>query len=194
MQEPEEMPAPEEESRDTVFMSARPEYNVPGQIVTLRHYYPKERAGAARDVLKERSAGYVAGSPADSEPFRSAALRPGTMRRNLGWTQLINSLNAERQWLQKVIFELLDPVLEPDIALAAVPTHMAHQAFWPLRALARELAAHRRHLLPGAPYHYSAHHLRRPRVLPHIFIVPSAPGNGRRRALRTGKRVTHGQS
>ena len=66
------------------------------------------------------------------------------MRQNLGWTQLINSLNAERQWPHKRLFELLDPMLAPDIALAVVPTHMAYQAFWPLRTLARELAAHGR--------------------------------------------------
>jgi hypothetical protein len=144
MQEPEETSEPIEENRNPIFMSAWPEYNRPGQIVTLGHYYPKERAGAARDVLKERRAGYDAGPPANSEPLRSAPLRPGTMRRNLGWTQLINSLNAERQWPHKRLFELLNPMLEPDIAIAVVPTHMAYQAFWPLRTLARELAAHGR--------------------------------------------------
>jgi predicted amidophosphoribosyltransferase len=35
-------------------------------------------------------------------------------------------------------------MLEPDIALAVVPTHLAFQAFWPTRSLAQTLAANGR--------------------------------------------------
>lgn len=116
---------------DTVFAPDWPEYNRPGRIVTLGHYYPKKRAEAARLVLKESRAAYTTSAP----------IRPKAMRRNLGWTQLIQALNQERQWPLKRLFELLNPMLQPGIAISVVPTHMAYQAFWPMRTLARQLAA-----------------------------------------------------
>ena len=62
----------------------------------------------------------------------------------IAWTWLLNALNAERQWPLKRLYELLDPMLEPGIAIAAVPPHRAFQAFWPLRILAQRLAANGR--------------------------------------------------
>jgi predicted amidophosphoribosyltransferase len=59
---------------------------------------------------------------------------------SLEWTRLLTALNQERQWPLKRLFALLDPLLEPGIALAVVPPHRAYQAFWPTRTLARQLA------------------------------------------------------
>ena len=134
MQEPEEVSAPGETARSEVFAPAWPEYNRPGRIVTLGHYYPKKRSGAAEHVLRETRATYTAAAP----------IQPKSMRQNLGWTQLINALNQERQWPLKRLFDLLDPMLEPGIAIAVVPTHIAYQAFWPMRTLAQKLAANGR--------------------------------------------------
>ena len=92
-------------------------YNTPSRIATLGHYYPKDRIGAAGQALKEARADYGARTAAD----------PQFMSRNLGWTKLVNALNDERQWPLKRLIEILDPMLEPDIALAVVPTHIAYQ-------------------------------------------------------------------
>ena len=121
-------------AQNRVFLPNCPAYNKPGRIVTLGHYYPQRQLDTAKNVLRESKSEYNA----------SAASNPRAMRQNLGWTELINALNADRQWPIKRLFELLDPLLEPDIAIAVVPTHMAYQAFWPVRALARQLAEHER--------------------------------------------------
>jgi|GEM_PF-1295777 len=134
MSEPEEVPTPEEGPRDQIFMPAWEEHNRPARIVSLGHYYPKKHTGKAEQLLRETRATYNASSP----------VRPRAIRQNLGWTELINALNQERQWPLKRLFELMDPMLEADIAIAAVPTHIAYQAFWPMRTLAQSLAAHGR--------------------------------------------------
>ena len=79
-----------------------------------------------------------------SEYHTTAPTQQRAMRRNLGWTKLINAFNAERQWPLKRFFALLDPILEPHIAIAVVPTHLGYQAFWPTRTLARQLAEQNR--------------------------------------------------
>ena len=114
-------------ARQALFRPDWPQYDKPSAIVTLGHYYPKEgRVEANNRVQEERGA------------YRVKEER--VVRQNLGWTQLINALTEERQWPLKRLFALLDPMLEPDIALAVVPTHLAYQAFWPVRTLARQLA------------------------------------------------------
>ena len=69
---------------------------------------------------------------------------PSIVRDHLAWTRLINALNAERQWPLKRLYKMLDSMLEPGIAIAAVPPHRAYQAFWPLRTLVQRLAANGR--------------------------------------------------
>jgi hypothetical protein len=134
MEEREDTPAPQDGRHQALFGSAWPQYNKPGRIVTLGHYYPREPAGTAKMLLREPRSEYATESPAAGR----------AVRQNLGWTQLINALNDERQWPLKRLFGILDPMLEPDIALAVVPTHIAYQAFWPLRTLTQQLAAHGR--------------------------------------------------
>lgn len=117
-----------------IFLPASARYNQPSRIVTLGHVYPQGQSRAARDaldVVRERRAGYHAASPAD----------PQAVMRNIGWTRLLTALNADRQWPLTRLFDQLDPILEPDIAVAAVPPHRAYQAFWPTRTLAQRLAA-----------------------------------------------------
>ncbi|HZO89440.1 MAG TPA: phosphoribosyltransferase [Chthonomonadaceae bacterium] len=134
MQESEVPPAQPESGRQTLFLPAWPQYNKPTSIVTLGHYYPQSQIGAANNLVREPRGVYRTEAPTEER----------AVRQNLGWTQLINALNAERQWPLKRLFALLDPILEPDIAIAVVPTHMAYQAFWPMRTLARQLAANGR--------------------------------------------------
>ena len=117
-----------------VFRPACLAYNKPNRIVTLGHYYPQRQLDAAKNLLRETKSEYNVSTPGN----------PSAMRQNMGWTELINALNADRQWPIKRLFGLLDPLLEPDVAIAVVPTHMAYQAFWPTRALARQLAEHDR--------------------------------------------------
>ena len=105
--------------------------------MTLGHVYPQGQGRAAKDalrVVREGRAGYDAAPTAD----------PEAVARNAAWTRLITALNADRQWPLKRLFEQLDPILEPDIAIAAVPPHRAYQAFWPTRTLAQRLAANGR--------------------------------------------------
>jgi phosphoribosylpyrophosphate synthetase len=117
-------------AQNDLFLPNWTQHNRPGGIATLGHYYPLKGAEAAKNLLREPRGGYDAGAPAD---FRAVG-------RNLGWTRLINALNAERQWPLKRLVALFDPMLAPDIALAVVPTHLAYQAFWPTRTLAQQLA------------------------------------------------------
>ncbi len=134
MEEPEDTQAQQDKSSSALFVPAWRQYNQTGRIVTLGHYYPQDQVAGASSLLRETGGGYSTDPEVD--------LR--MMRRNLGWTQLINALNDERQWPLKRLFQMLDPMLEPDIALAVVPTHLAYQAFWPIRTLAQQLAIHGR--------------------------------------------------
>jgi phosphoribosylpyrophosphate synthetase len=115
-----------------VFGSDWPQYNQPDRIVTLGHYYPRSLVETAQELVREPGAAYPIGTDARA------------IRQNLGWTRLINALNDERKWPLKRLFALLDPMLEKEIALAVVPTHIAYKAFWPMRALAQQLAANGR--------------------------------------------------
>src|SRR5215813_7416689 len=111
---------PQDDPSTTLFLPAWSKYNKPARIVTLGHYYPESHKEAAQTLVREVREGYDTDSSADVH----------VMQQNLGWTQLITALNDERQWPLKRLFDILDPMLEPDIALAVVPTHMAYQAFW----------------------------------------------------------------
>ena len=131
------------ESLPDLFLPAAGRYNQPARIVTLGHVYPQGQARAAKaaldalhknDVLRESRGRYDAAPHAD----------PQAVARNAGWTKLLAALNAGRQWPLKRLFEQLDPLLLPDVALAAVPPHRAYQAFWPTRTLAQRLAANGR--------------------------------------------------
>jgi hypothetical protein len=130
MREPAETPEQGDESGGRIFVSSLPHYNRPGGIVTLGHYYPHSQVEPAKGLLREARGGYDTGVAAD----------PRAMGENLGWTRLINALNEDRKWPLKRLFAVLDPMLEPGIAIAVVPTHIAYQAFWPTRALAQLLA------------------------------------------------------
>jgi hypothetical protein len=126
--------AREDGDAQRLFVPGSDRYNRPGRIVTLGHFYPEREAEAARDQLREPRGEYNAGAPVDRS----------MMGRNLGWTRLITALNADRQWALKRLTALLDPMLEPGIAISVVPTHMGFQAFWPTRTLAQQLAANGR--------------------------------------------------
>jgi len=130
MQDPVENPGEE----SGLFLPGWDRYNKPSKIVTLGHYYPQDEVAAAKLLVRETRASYQASADAD----------PVAVQKNLGWTQLISALNKERQWPLKRFVALLDPMLAPDIALAVVPTHIAHQAFWPTRALAQRLVTQAR--------------------------------------------------
>ena len=120
-----------------IFVPASDRRNQPSRIVTLGHVYPHGQARAAKkalDVVRETRAGYDAAPPAD----------PQAVARNAAWTRLLAALNADRQWPLRRLFEQLDSLLEPGIAIAAVPPHRAYQAFWPTRTLAQRLAANGR--------------------------------------------------
>jgi phosphoribosylpyrophosphate synthetase len=134
MPEPEDMPTPTDKASGALFVPAWPQYNRPARIVTLGHYYPQTQVAPTNQLLRETRADYRTAASIDAK----------AIRHNLGWTQLINALNTERQWPLKRLFAMLDPMLEQDIAITVVPTHIAYQAFWPTRTLARQLAAHGR--------------------------------------------------
>ena len=134
MEEPGATPEQHDESVGTIFVPSLPHFHRPGGIVTLGHYYPHSQVESAKGLLREARGGYDAGAAANTR----------AVGENLGWTRLINALNAERKWPLKRLFAVLDPILEPDIAIAVVPTHIAYQAFWPTRALAQLLAEHDR--------------------------------------------------
>jgi hypothetical protein len=134
MTAPQDPLPPEDSVRDSVFLRSWPAYNRPSSIVTLGHYYPQRQLGETETLLRESPASYHAAAP----------INPVAIRRNLGWTTLINALNADRRWPVKRLFERLDTMLEPEIGIAVVPTHLAFQAFWPMRTLARQLADHER--------------------------------------------------
>ena len=114
--------------QDPIFLPSGEHLNRPAKIVTLGHYYPAGKRAAAQNAVREARADYNA----------------RFVQENAGWTRLINALNGERQWPLKRLFAILDPLLAPGIALAAVPPHRAFQAFWPLRTLAQQLAENRR--------------------------------------------------
>lgn len=121
----------------TIFRPASGRCNQPARIVTLGHVYPQGQARAAQNtlhVVRESRGSYDAAPPVD----------PQVVARNVAWTRLIHALNADRQWPLKRLFEQIDPLLEPDIAVAVVPPHRAYQAFWPTRTLAQRLAANGR--------------------------------------------------
>ena len=119
-----------------IFLPAADRYNQPARIVTLGHVYPQGQARAAKNahsIIRERRA-----------PYEASEADPQAVARNAAWTRLLAALNADRQWPLKRLFAQLDPLLEPDIALVAVPPHRAYQAFWPTRTLAQRLAANGR--------------------------------------------------
>jgi predicted amidophosphoribosyltransferase len=115
---------------DTVFVPEGSRYNRPGRIVTLGHYYPQDEVQPAYDLLRSLRSARHAETTVDAS----------AIRRHLEWTKLLTALMAERQWPLKHLVKLLDPQLAPDIAIAVVPTHLAYQAFWPVRTLAQQLA------------------------------------------------------
>lgn len=120
-----------------IFLPVAGRYNQPTRVVTLGHVYPQGQARAAKtalSVLRESQGRYEAAPPAD----------PQAVARNAGWTRLLTALNADRQWPLKRLFEQIDPILTPDLAIAVVPPHRAYQAFWPTRTLAQRLAANGR--------------------------------------------------
>ncbi len=133
MHEPGDMETSTEHAGNTIFHEAWPVYNNPNRIVTLGHYYPQRQRAAATTIVRETRSEYNVGAPV-------APANPYVMRQNLGWTKLVDAFNAERQWSIKRLFGLLDPMLESGISIAVVPTHIAYQAFWPMRTLARQLA------------------------------------------------------
>ncbi len=114
--------------QNSIFIPTGDKYDHPAKIVTLGHYYAQGKSAAAQSAVREARAGYNAGK----------------VRENAGWTRLVNALNGERQWPLKRLYAMLDPLLEPGIALAVVPPHRAFQAFWPLRTLAQRLAENKR--------------------------------------------------
>ena len=139
MQDPEVDPKPVSAAR--IFLPAWDQHNKPSKIVTLGHYYPQGKILVAKNVIREADQqGYRANS--DIAPDRS--INTSKVRDHIAWTRLINALNNERQWPLKRLYEKLDAMMEPGIAIAVVPPHIAHQAFWPLRTFAKNLAAHDR--------------------------------------------------
>lgn len=132
--------APPEDSNGGVFVAHWDRHNQPSRIVTFGHFYPQGKVGAAKSLIRETNAqGYRTENDAEM-PLRDAA----KIQDHVAWTRLINALGQERKWPLKRLFARLDPMLEPGIALAVVPTHRAYQAFWPLRTLAQQLAANGR--------------------------------------------------
>ena len=100
-------------------------------MVALGQFYAQGQAEAARNLVRETATG---------QGYATSVNAPAVWQ-NADWTRLIVALNKDRQWALKELFARLDPMLEPGIAIAAVPPHRAYQAFWPVRALARRLAA-----------------------------------------------------
>ena len=117
-----------------MFLPEWDRHNRPGKIVTFGHVYPQGKAQAARTLVRETAA----------QGYTTADVSAPDVWRNVDWTRLMSALGRERQWPLKRLFDQLDPLLLPDIALAAVPPHRAYQAFWPTRTLAQRLAANGR--------------------------------------------------
>lgn len=139
MQDPEVDPKPVSATR--IFLAVWDQHNKLSKIVTLGHYYPQGKILVAKNVIREANQqGYRANS--DIAPDRS--INTSKVCDHIAWTRLINALNNKRQWPLKRLYEQLDAMLEPSIAIAVVPPHIAYQAFWPLRTLAKKLAAHDR--------------------------------------------------
>ncbi len=113
-----------------IFAAGSPYADAPERILTLGHFYPREARGKAQTRLQETRPAYGAEPPENRF----------VMHQNLGWTRLITALNAGRQWPLNRLFDLLDPLLEPGIALTVVPTHDSYRAFTPMQKLAKELA------------------------------------------------------
>jgi len=115
-----------------VFTPAFARHNEPGRIVALGGYYPTaqvmDATGALRYIGEGGETGY---SAADVT----------TMRGAVQWTKWINDLNKGRKWVRERLFERLDPMLEPGIALATVPSHDPFADTPPIRLLAHSLAA-----------------------------------------------------
>lgn len=118
-------------STTTVFIPAFNKFNDPEHIVTLGHYYPQTQVGPAKTLLREAKAGYAAAPDADAR----------RVQQGVAWTRWINELNKGRQWPLKRLFERLDPMLAPGIAVAIVPSHDPFHFLSPLRTLAQRLAA-----------------------------------------------------
>ena len=108
---------------NSIFTPAGDRFNYPAKIVTLGHVYAEGKVPDPKR-LRESRAEYSA----------------GVVQNNAAWTRVIAALNRDRKWPLKRLYTLLDPLLEPDIALAVVPPHRAFQAFWPVRTLAQMLA------------------------------------------------------
>ena len=117
-----------------MFLPEWDRHNRPGKIVTFGHVYPQGKAQAARTLVRETAA----------QGYTTADVSAPDVWRNVDWTRLMSALGRERQWPLDQLFETLDPMLAPGIALAAVPPHRAYQAFWPTRTLAQRLAANGR--------------------------------------------------
>jgi len=128
-----------------IFVPASGRFNQPARIVTLGHVYPLGQARAAKNALNKNALGVVREGRAGYDAYDTAPpADPQAVARNVAWTRLVTALNADRQWPLTRLFDQLDPLLAPDIAVAAVPPHRAYQAFWPTRTLAQRLAAHGR--------------------------------------------------
>jgi hypothetical protein len=127
-----EEPTEGSDERNGVFVAAFRGNDDPRRIVTLGSYYPVNQildaSGALRFIKEGGETGYNAASV-------------GAMRDAVRWTRWINDLNRGRKWVLQRLFERLDPMLAPDIALAVVPSHDPFQDVPPIRELARRLAA-----------------------------------------------------
>jgi hypothetical protein len=89
----------------------------------------------------------TAGALRALERGETYGLGPGSvreMRRGVSWTGLINAMNGGRKWARKRLFERLDAMLEPGVAIAVVPSHDPFLDAPPLRLLAQDLAASNR--------------------------------------------------
>lgn len=124
-----------------VFRDAEPRarrYNRPGLIVSVGSYYSVNRVMDASGALRYlRETGEDTGYSAATSSVPSVR----EMRDAVRWTRWINALNDGRKWPLKRFFEILDPLLEPGIAIAVVPSHDPFQDSPPIRELARLLAA-----------------------------------------------------
>ena len=116
----------------SVFVADSDQYNRPTKIVTLGQYYSQPNVAPAKSLIREAKAGYAVGD-ADTKRVQDA----------IAWTRWINELNKGRQWPLKRLFERLDPMLAPGIALAVVPSHDPFHYLFPIRTLAQRLAAER---------------------------------------------------
>lgn len=136
--------AEEEETEfdSAVFTADHARYNRPGYIVTFGSYYGTaqalDAAGALRYV-RERGGGDTGYGTAAAAA--AAGVPVAEMRRAVQWTRWITALNRGRKWALNRLFEKLDPMLEPNIAVAVVPSHDPFLDDPPLRQLARLLAS-----------------------------------------------------